>query len=130
MADNMPATDQANRLIASNKVEGTIVYNHNDERLGSVHHFMVDKQSGRAEYAVMSFGGFLGIGEEYHPLPWDILTYDTDMGGYVVSLDKNTLESAPRFSADREPAFDRSYGQQIYAYYDVAYPYGGVEPAL
>jgi len=121
MVDSNVATDETNRLIASNKVEGTAVYNRNGDRLGSVYNFMVDKRSGKAEYAVMSFGGFFGIGEEFHPLPWDMLTYDTDKGGYVVDLDKKLLEGGPRFSADKEPTYDRSYGQQVYGYYGVPY---------
>ena len=64
------AADETDRLIASNMVEGTAVYNRQGERLGSVYNFMVDKRSGQVEYGVMSFGGFLGIGDSYHPLPW------------------------------------------------------------
>ena len=71
------ATDETSELIASNKVEGTRVYNRQGENLGTVHNFMVNKRSGQVEYAVMSFGGFLGMGESYHPLPWKSLTYDT-----------------------------------------------------
>ena len=78
------AADETDRLIASNKVEGTAVYNRTGEHLGEVYNFMVDKYSGQVAYAVMSFGGFLGIGEKYHPLPWKVLTYDTSLGGYVV----------------------------------------------
>jgi hypothetical protein len=63
------ATDGTDRLIASDKVEGTAVYNRQGERLGEVYNFMVDKRSGRVAYAVMSFGGFLGMGQSYHPLP-------------------------------------------------------------
>src|SRR3546814_13916098 len=77
MAQDATETDETNRLIASNKVEGTAVYNRQGERLGSVYNFMVNKREGTVEYAVMSFGGFLGIGESYHPLPWKVLTYDT-----------------------------------------------------
>ena len=66
--------DETSRLIASNKVEGTAVYNRQGERLGSVYNFMVDKMSGQVAYAVMRFGGFLGIGDSYHPLPWKSLT--------------------------------------------------------
>ena len=80
--------DETSRLIASNKVEGTAVYNREGERLGSVYNFMVDKMSGQVAYAVMSFGGFLGIGDSYHPLPWKNLHYDTTAGGYVVDLDR------------------------------------------
>jgi sporulation protein YlmC with PRC-barrel domain len=69
--------DETDRLIASNKVEGTAVYNRRGEKLGSVYNFMVDKRSGKVEYAIMSFGGFLGMGDSYHPLPWNVLTSDT-----------------------------------------------------
>ena len=88
------ATDETGRLIASNKVEGTAVYNREGERLGSVYNSMVDKVSGQVAYAVMSLGGFLGIGDGYHPLPWKSLTYDTSMGGCVVDLDRSRLEGS------------------------------------
>ena len=68
------AVDETARLIASNKVEGTAVFDRAGEQLGTVYNFMVDKVSGQVAYAVMSFGGFLGIGESYHPLPWRALT--------------------------------------------------------
>ena len=71
------AVDETRRLIASNKVEGTAVYNRTGEQLGTVFNFMVDKVSGQVAYVVMSFGGFLGMGESYHPLPWKALTYDS-----------------------------------------------------
>ena len=117
------ATDETGRLIASNKVEGTAVYNREGERLGSVYNFMVDKVSGQVAYAVMSFGGFLGIGDSYHPLPWKSLTYDTNKGGYVVDLDRSRLEGAPSYKANDDPWTDRDYGRSIYDYYGVAYPY-------
>src|SRR3977135_1618955 len=84
--------EETNSLISSTKVEGTAVYNRQGEKLGMVHNFMVDKRSGKVEYAVMSFGGFLGMGDSYHPLPWNVLTYDTSQGGYVCDLDKRALE--------------------------------------
>jgi hypothetical protein len=123
MADTNIASDETSRLIASNKVEGTAVYNQQRERLGSIHNFMVDKMSGQVEYAVLSFGGFLGMGSDYYPLPWNVLTYDTDQGGYVVNLDKSVLEKAPRYAQDNEPSFDRDYAQEVYGYYGVNYPY-------
>jgi len=122
MTQDNSETDETDRLIASNKVEGTAVYNRQGNRLGSVYNFMVDKRSGKAEYAVMSFGGFLGIGEGYHPLPWNVLTYDTDKGGYVVDLDKKMLEKAPSYQSGGEPTYDRAYGERVYGYYGV--PYG------
>jgi len=117
------ATDETDRLIASNKVEGTAVYNRDGEKLGSIYNFMVDKRSGEVEYAVLQFGGLFGIGSDYYPLPWDMLTYDTSQGGYSVSLDEAMLEKAPRYTADSEPPFDRDYGRQVYGYYGVDYPY-------
>ena len=117
------ATDETGRLIASNKVEGTAVYNREGERLGSVYNFMVDKMSGQVAYAVMSFGGFLGIGDSYHPLPWKSLTYDTDKGGYVVDLDRSRLEGAPSYKANEDPWSEGNYGRSIYDYYGLAYPY-------
>ncbi len=123
MADTNIATDETNRLIASNKVEGTTVYNREREKLGSIYNFMVDKRDGSVEYAVLQFGGLFGLGSDYYPLPWDVLTYDTDQGGYVVNLDKDVLEKAPRYAANAEPTFDRDYGREVYGYYGVDYPF-------
>jgi sporulation protein YlmC with PRC-barrel domain len=117
------ATDETTRLIASNKVEGTAVYNRQGDRLGSIYNFMVDKMSGKVEYAVLSFGGFLGLGQDYYPLPWSMLTYDTSQGGYVVDLDKSILQDAPHYSEDSEPTHDREYSRQVYDYYGVTYPW-------
>ena len=118
------ATDETDRLIASNKVEGTAVYDRQGERLGSVYNFMVDKRSGQVAYAVMSFGGFLGLGQSYHPLPWRVLTYDTGQGGYVVDLDKDRLRDAPSYSGSEAPDWsDPSYGRRIDDYYG---PFPGI----
>src|SRR5438270_13783367 len=113
------ATDETDRLISSDKVEGTPVYNPKGERLGKVHHLMIDKYTGQVAYAVMSFGGFLGIGESYHPLPWKVLTYDTRLGGYVVDhLDRSRLEGAPSYTSREMPNWgDRSYTGQIDRYW-------------
>lgn len=116
------ATDETANLIASNKVEGTAVYNRQGERLGTITNFMVNKISGNVEYAVLSFGGFLGMGTDNYPLPWNMLTYDTNHGGYVIDLDKSLLENAPRYSNENEPAYDRDYGRSINDYYGIAYP--------
>ena len=113
--------DSPHRLIASDRVEGTAVYNREGEKLGRIIRFMVDKKSGQAEYAVMSFGGLFGFGDEHYPLPWNVLTYDPEHGGYVVDLDKEKLQSGPRFRADEEPRFDDDYGRRVYDYYGVVY---------
>jgi hypothetical protein len=121
MALNDTERDETDRLIASNKVEGTAVYNRKGEKLGTVDNFMVDKRSGKVEYAIMSFGGFLGMGDSYHPLPWSVLNYDTRQGGYVVDLDKRVLQEAPSYTPGHEPRYDRAYGRQVYGYYRVPY---------
>lgn len=123
MAYTEIATDETSRLIASDKVEGTNVYNRDGEKLGSIHNFMVDKQSGNVEYAVLKFGTLFGLGGDYYPLPWSVLTYDPEQGGYLVDLDKSVLEEAPRYSSEAQPQFDRSYGREIYGHYGIAYPY-------
>ena len=115
------AIDETDRLIASNKVEGTAVYNRQGEHLGSVYNFMVDKISGQVAYAVMSFGGFLGMGERYHPLPWKKLNYDTRQGGFVVDIDRAQLEGAPSYGRDETPWADPAYGRNVYGYYGVPY---------
>ena len=113
------AVNETERLIAADKVEGTPVYNRAGERLGSVYNFMVDKLTGQVAYAVMSFGGFLGIGERYHPLPWKALTYDTRPGGYVVDVSREQLERAPSYTLEEMPWADPKYGRGIYDYYNV-----------
>jgi PRC-barrel domain len=112
------AADETDRLISSDKVEGTAVYDRNGEHLGSVHHLMIDKNTGQVAYSVMSFGGFLGIGESYHPLPWKVLNYDTRLGGYVVNLDRSKLQGAPSYaSSDRPNWSDPSYTGRIDRYW-------------
>lgn len=108
---------ETHRLIGSDKVEGTAVYDRDGTRIGTIHNFMVDKRSGKAEYAVMSFGGFLGMGQTYYPLPWQMLDYDTDLGGFRVEMDEEDLDHAPSFRAGGEPEFDDQYGRQVHSYY-------------
>lgn len=115
------ARDETFDLIASDKVEGTAVYNRDGERLGTIRNFMVGKRDGQVRYAVLSFGGLFGMGERSYPLPWEVLTYDTDKGGYVVDLDKELLKNAPSYERGDEPNFDRTYHEQIYGYYGLDY---------
>lgn len=113
--------DETSNLIASGKVEGTAVYATDGEKIGHIDQLMIGKRSGRVEYAVMNFGGFLGIGERQHPLPWDALDYDTERGGYVVNIDKNKLKDAPSYASGQQPPYDRQYGQTVYSYYGFVY---------
>ena len=111
-------------LIGSDKVEGTSVYNPKGEDLGFIERVMIDKRSGHVVYAVMSFGGFLGIGKKYHPLPWSVLTYDTGKGGYIVDLDKDILEGAPTIDDDGADVDwgDPRWGRKVHDYYGAMYP--------
>ena len=112
--------NETSSLISSDKVEGTAVYNGEGEKLGSIESVMLEKRSGRIAYAVMSFGGFLGMGEKVHPLPWNVLTYDTDKGGYIVPLSKDALKEAPSYDADSEPGWDDpTWNQEVHGYYQV-----------
>jgi len=118
------ATDETDRLISSDKAVGTAVYNRHGDHLGSVYNLMIDKHSGQVAYAVMSFGGFLGIGESYHPLPWRALTYDTRKGGYVIDVDRTRLETAPSYTSSTAPNWsDQTYGHRVDEFYGVP-PYG------
>ena len=115
----MATTEMAGKpLIASDRVEGTTVYDPQGNNIGSIKRLMIEKLGGRVAYAVMSFGGFLGIGDSYHPLPWKALTYDTAKGGYVVDLDKDRLQKAPSYASGETAHWrDPAYGRQIDDYY-------------
>jgi hypothetical protein len=114
--------DETSHLIASNKVEGTAVYGGDGRRLGSIHNFMVDKLTGRVEYAVMAYSiGFLGMGTRYYPLPWRVLSYDKRAGGYRIDLTERDLRHAPSFDRESEPRFDRNYGSRVHDYYGLNY---------
>jgi sporulation protein YlmC with PRC-barrel domain len=117
------AHDETNRLISASKVEGTAVYNSKGEKLGTVETVMIDKLSGKVAYAVMSFGGFLGLGDKHHPLPWNVLKYDTGQDGYLVNLDKETLEKAPSFGPQETAQWgDDGWNRKVHEYYN-ATPY-------
>ena len=119
--DNNPDTvarDETRDMISSEKVDGTAIYNREGEKLGSVHHFMVGKRSGKVDYVVMSFGGLFGMGEDYYPLPWDKLTYDTDKGGYAIRMAKEALtRDAPSYKRGAEPDWDRDFGRSVDTHY-------------
>jgi hypothetical protein len=105
-------------LIGSDKVEGTAVYGKDDRKIGSVQRVMIDKISGKIAYAVVSFGGFLGMGEEYFPMPWATLKYDTGLEGYRVNMTEDQLKGAPRFNRNTDWDWsDRSRDRTINDYY-------------
>ena len=114
-------------LILSSRVTGTPVYDRAGTRLGHVDDLSIEKVSGRAIYAIMSFGGFLGIGERFHPVPWALLDYDVELGGFTVPLEPAALKNAPSYDLAQVRELGgpdyRTYGDTIYGYYGT---YGAV----
>jgi hypothetical protein len=108
-------------LIGSDKVEGTAVYGADNQKIGSIQRVMIDKQSGKVSYAVLSFGGFLGIGDDYYPLPWQSLKYDTSLGGYRTGITENQLKGAPKYNNDNSWNWnDPARARSVNDYYGVA----------
>ena len=104
-------------LIGSDKVEGTEVYGADGQHVGEIERVMIDKISGKVAYAVMSFGGFMGIGEDYYPVPWSMLTYDTGLGGYRTNITREQLDRAPKYTQSTGWKWDRANDQRVYDYY-------------
>jgi hypothetical protein len=111
---------ETSSLIGSDKVEGTTVYGMNDNSAGTIQRVMIDKISGKVAYAVVSFGGFLGMGEDYYPLPWSQLKYDTGLGGYRTNLTEDKLKGAPKYGRSQNWDWsDRANDRRVYDYYQV-----------
>jgi PRC-barrel domain len=109
-------------LIESDRVEGTTVYDPQGNDIGSIKRLMIEKLSGRVAYAVMSFGGFLGMGSEEHTIPWSKLTYDTNLGGYRTDITEDQLREAPAFSRERDWDWnDRNREQELHDHYRAPY---------
>ncbi len=114
------SANETSTLIAASKVNGTTVQNRTGESLGSIYDVMINKKTGRVSYAIMSFGGFLGMGESYHPLPWDMLQYDSATGSYIVDIAKDMLEGGPSYATSASPDWTTGrYGQEVDTYYGV-----------
>ena len=111
--------DDLHDLISAGKVQGTAVFNLEGERLGHVEDVMLHKVSGQVAYAILSFGGLLGIGERFTPLPWSVLTYDTGKNGYVIPMGKEQLQGAPNYDRSELTNDDNGWGQHVNEYYQV-----------
>ena len=115
----MDRETSSHNLISSDRVQGTYVYGAGGEQVGTIDHLMIEKVSGRVAYAVMSFGGFLGLGESHYPVPWSALRYDTSLGGYVTGITESQLKDAPQFT---ENAWgDRSWETRVHEHYRAPY---------
>jgi sporulation protein YlmC with PRC-barrel domain len=109
-------------LIGSDKVEGTAVYGADANKIGSIQRVMIDKISGKVSYAVLSFGGFLGIGDDYYPMPWQSLKYDTRLGGYVVGITEDKLKAGPKYVNESTWNWsDPGSAKSIDDYYGIAF---------
>ena len=113
----MNSPDENQALISAGKVQGTPVLNANGESLGSIYDVMLEKRTGRIAYAVLTFGGFLGVGKKYVPLPWAMLTYKEQSAGYVVSIPKEALENGP--TLDEQATWHPEVGKMIETYYEI-----------
>jgi hypothetical protein len=124
MATTTGSIDQreTTSLIGSDKVEGTAVYGSDREKIGSIERVMIDKMSGKVAYAVLSFGGFLGMGEDFYPVPWSTLDYDTSLGGYRVNFTRDQLDRAPKYTESQGWNWSRENDRKVYDYYG-AQPY-------
>src|SRR5438874_8967109 len=106
-------------LIGSDKVEGTNVYRSNGEKIGQIERVMLGKRSGKVAYAVMSFGGFLGLGHDHYPVPWSRLTYNEQLGGYEVNVSDKELQGAPKYGSSADWTWNRDTDRRVSDYYGV-----------
>jgi hypothetical protein len=118
MATTVDSRRETVSLIGSDKVDGTAVYGADDRKIGNVQRVMIDKISGKVAYAVISFGGFLGMGEDHYPMPWVNLKYDTNLSGYRVGVTEDQLKGAPKYNRNSDWDWsDRQRDQAVYDYY-------------
>ena len=116
------ASGHTSAILAS-KVKGTAVYNDNGDKIGTVEDIVLDRESNQILFAALGFGGLLGVGEKYYPVPWSLLDYDEEKGGYVVPLSKDRLKSAPAYDLKDLTKHDGSLGairETTYDYYKVS----------
>ncbi|GGB54897.1 PRC-barrel domain-containing protein [Blastomonas aquatica] len=111
---------RGNESISSDQVDGTAVYGSDREKIGTVTNMLISKSEGRVTDVIISVGGFLGIGSELHSLPWSKLSYETELGGYLVNVTADQLKDAPSFSdSDRDRATNPEYQTSVYDYWAV-----------
>lgn len=119
----MTTTTGHTSAILASKVKGTPVYSDTGDKIGTVEDVVLDKRSNQIMFAALGFGGVLGMGEKYYPVPWALLDFDEDKGGYVVPLDKDRLENAPAYELKDLTKHDGSIGSSIrdesYSFYKV-----------
>lgn len=113
----MPTPSGHTRAILSSKVKGTSVYNTAGDKIGHVEDIVLDKMSNNIMFAVLGFGGVLGMGEKYHPVPWSVLDYNPDKGGYIVPMSQDVLEQAPTTRLEDVTKDDSELRTRTYDFY-------------
>ncbi len=108
-------------LLLNAKTSGLDVRSRDGDKLGHVEAVMVDKRSGQTYYAILSLGGFLGMGKSFYPIPFSLLAYDVPNDHYVVTADRRLLEGGPSW-ANNAPDFDQAYADRVSSYYSQAAP--------
>lgn len=122
MYKNVPGSDAGHGpgpgLMGADTLSGNDVYNKKGEDLGTIKEIMLDMRNGRVAYAVLSFGGFLGMGEKLFAVPWSALSLDTENKRFVLDVEKERLKSAPGFDKGKWPNMaDPSWAKAIHTYY-------------
>jgi hypothetical protein len=112
-----PDVSETLTLISSDKVQGTDVRRPNGDKIGEIKHLMIEKRSGKVVYAVMSFGGFLGIGEDYYPIPWEKLTYNTELDAYEIDITEDQLANAPKLASTGQYDWSQEQSRRVSDYY-------------
>ena len=109
-------------LIGSDRVEGTNVYRSDGKKVGEIERVMIDKVGGKVSYAVLGFGGFLGIGEDHYPIPWSMLTYNEKPDGFQLDVTEEQLKNAPKIEQGESwEQANRARNQDVYDYWEVRY---------
>ena len=120
--DEMTTTRLGSRVLSASSLSSDDVYNQEGDKLGSIKELMLDIDSGKVCYAVLSFGGFLSLGEKLFAVPWSALKVDTENKRLVMDADEERLKEAPGFDADNWPNMaDATWGKSVHAYYGSTY---------
>ena len=115
----MAQTEPTQLLLQSNKSDAMQIRSRDGDKIGSLNTLMVNKRTGQAVYAVLTIGGFLGMGKAFYPLPFSLLQFDPVNDTYIVTIDRRVLEGGPSWAANA-PVFDQAYADRVSKYYDVA----------
>jgi sporulation protein YlmC with PRC-barrel domain len=113
-----PSAGIGAHIIAADKLTSEKVVNEEGHYLGEIKHLMIDLHAGKVVYAVLSFGGFLGLGDKLFAVPWGSLAFDMDNKWFVLNVSKERLKSAPGFDKDHWPAMaDAQWAAEVHGYY-------------